>query len=143
METLIDCNKLDKRTKAYKECLEAQDTTSKGLGDTIEKITKATGIKAAVEWFSEQTGIDCGCDKRQEKLNKLWPYQKTECLTKSEYDYLDSFYKKEKRLTVSKEEQAELVKIHNRVFHSKKRISTCAPCVKGLVKDLHALYEAY
>ena len=28
-----------------------------GLGDTIESITTATGIKAAVDWFSEATGV--------------------------------------------------------------------------------------
>ena len=33
---------------------------SKGLGDTIEKITKFTGIKAVVEAVTE----DCGCEAR-------------------------------------------------------------------------------
>jgi hypothetical protein len=42
---------------------------SKGLGDTIEKITAATGIKKVVEKVSEATGKECGCKKRQEKLN--------------------------------------------------------------------------
>ena len=47
---------------------------SKGLGDTIEKITKATGIKKVVDKVSESTGKDCGCSKRKETLNKLFPY---------------------------------------------------------------------
>jgi hypothetical protein len=42
---------------------------SKGLGDTIEKITTATGIKKAVETVSKATGSGCGCGKRKEKLN--------------------------------------------------------------------------
>jgi hypothetical protein len=42
---------------------------SKGLGDTIEKITAATGIKKVVEKVSEVTGKDCGCNKRKEILN--------------------------------------------------------------------------
>ena len=42
------------------------------LGDTIEKITEATGIKAVVEKASEITGKDCGCEERKEKLNKLF-----------------------------------------------------------------------
>ena len=42
----------------------------KGLGDTIETITKATGIKKVVEKISKATGKDCGCDKRKEYLNK-------------------------------------------------------------------------
>ena len=47
---------------------------SKGLGDTIEKITKATGIKKVVDTVSKVTGKDCGCDERKEKLNRLFPY---------------------------------------------------------------------
>jgi len=46
----------------------------KGLGDTIEAITKTTGIKKVVEKISKATGKDCGCDKRKEYLNKKFPY---------------------------------------------------------------------
>jgi hypothetical protein len=42
---------------------------SKGLGDTIEKITAATGIKKAVEFATKSSGKDCGCKARKEKLN--------------------------------------------------------------------------
>jgi hypothetical protein len=42
---------------------------SKGLGDTIEKITTATGIKKVVDTVSKATGKDCGCGKRKEDLN--------------------------------------------------------------------------
>jgi len=48
---------------------------SKGLGDTIEKITKATGIKKVVDSVSEATGTDCGCGKRRDTLNRVFPYQ--------------------------------------------------------------------
>lgn len=47
---------------------------SKGLGDTIEKITTATGVKAVVNAVSKVTGKDCGCAKRKELLNKKFPY---------------------------------------------------------------------
>ena len=46
---------------------------SKGLGDTIAKVTKATGIERVVKAV---VGDDCGCAERQEKLNKLFPYYK-------------------------------------------------------------------
>jgi len=42
----------------------------KGLGDTVARFTKSTGIQKLVKSMSE----DCGCDARQEKLNKLIPY---------------------------------------------------------------------
>ena len=45
-----------------------------GLGDTVAKITKATGIKKVVDKVSKATGKDCGCSKRQDTLNRLFPY---------------------------------------------------------------------
>lgn len=49
----------------------------KGLGDSIEKITKATGIKNIVEAVNKARGVkDCGCDGRKDKLNKIFPYKK-------------------------------------------------------------------
>ena len=52
---------------------------SKGLGDSIEKVTKATGINSFVEVLA-RNGIlgrnkDCGCKKRKEALNKAFPYK--------------------------------------------------------------------
>jgi hypothetical protein len=48
---------------------------SKGLGDSIEKFTKATGIKTVTERLSEGLNIPCGCEGRKEALNKLFPYK--------------------------------------------------------------------
>jgi hypothetical protein len=42
---------------------------SQGLGDTIEKVTTATGIKKAVEFVTKKSGKECGCNARKEKLN--------------------------------------------------------------------------
>ena len=49
---------------------------SKGLGDSIEKFTKTTGIKSLTT-FLHSNGLikDCGCDKRIEALNKVVPYK--------------------------------------------------------------------
>jgi len=52
----------------------SQYRRSRGLGDTIEKITKATGIKRVVDKITGEK--DCGCKKRKEKLNKMFPYKK-------------------------------------------------------------------
>ena len=51
-----------------------ENNKSKGLGDSIEKFTKVTGIKTVVDKVSKATGKDCGCAKRQDKLNELFPY---------------------------------------------------------------------
>ena len=50
---------------------------SKGLGDSIEKFTKATGIKSLAQISARAVGKkDCGCNKRKEALNKMFPYKK-------------------------------------------------------------------
>ena len=46
----------------------------KGLGDTVERITTKTGIKKAVDYVSEKTGKDCGCQKRKQYLNSRFKY---------------------------------------------------------------------
>jgi hypothetical protein len=48
---------------------------SKGLGDTIDKITTAPGLKKVVKAVSKAAGKDCGCAARREKLNKAMPYK--------------------------------------------------------------------
>ena len=54
-----------------------EENKSKGLGDSIEKITKATGIKNVVDKVNKLRGKkDCGCNKRKEDLNKAFPYKK-------------------------------------------------------------------
>ena len=50
---------------------------SKGLGDTIEKFTTATGIKNVVTKVTKAAGVkDCGCGQRRDTLNRVFPYKK-------------------------------------------------------------------
>ena len=49
---------------------------SKGLGDSIEKFTKKTGIKTMTEKISEGLNIPCGSEGRRDALNKMFPYKK-------------------------------------------------------------------
>ena len=42
---------------------------SQGFGDTIEKITAATGIKYVVETVAKAAGKDCGCNGRKTAMN--------------------------------------------------------------------------
>ena len=49
---------------------------SRGLGDSIAKFTKATGIKSVVDKVSSGLNVPCGCEARQKALNNLVPYNK-------------------------------------------------------------------
>ena len=113
---------------------------SKGLGDTIDKITTATGIKKVVKWIA---GEDCGCEQRKEKLNKLFPYSTNQkCLNEQEYNWLDG-YMSEYRSVISRDEQHKMLEIYNRVFQANKQTSSCGSCVRELYNTLNKLYKAY
>jgi len=127
---------LDKRTKEYKDWKAQQP--SEGLGDTIEKITEATGIKAAVKWLA---GEDCGCEERKEKLNQIWRYRKTNCLLENEYKWLDNFFKQEG--TVRPSGKREMIKIYNRVFNTRQGDTNCKSCIRDIAIKMKKVYEAY
>ena len=112
---------------------------SKGLGDTIEKITEATGIKAVVKSIF---GEDCGCDERKEMLNKLFPYRKPNCLNENEFEYLDKMFKSKKTRWDTKE-QLEVLAIYNRILNDNKQPSNCNPCWKSIINDLDSIYKEY
>lgn len=189
--TLEEINKLDKRTKAYKEAMEAyekglgENTTNteldtlsenstnstkrsgikmsdkhrttqyydqesleekhkahygKGLGDIVEDITEATGIKKLVKWIA---GDDCGCDQRKETLNKLRFRQTPLCLKEDEYEFLHTLYNKGNK-TLGHTEVKRLVEIEERVMQ-KKYVETlsCAPCIRNIYNDLKEIYDVY
>jgi hypothetical protein len=116
---------------------------SKGLGDTVEKITKATGIKKAVELFSKATGIDCGCDERQEKLNKLFPYNgKVNCLKKEDYDSLTVLLSPTQH-SLTPLEQLIISEIYFNVFGVRIQVSNCNSCWIGKISELRRVYDQY
>lgn len=48
---------------------------SKGLGDTIKKVTSAAKLDVLAEKIAQSLGkADCGCNKRQDYLNAKFPY---------------------------------------------------------------------
>lgn len=50
----------------------------RGLGDVVDAVTTATGIKAAVHATATALGFDCGCAGRREALNRAVPFGKPE-----------------------------------------------------------------
>ena len=129
----------DKRTKEYKEWKANYEKESTGLGDTIAKITKATGIDKAVKFLA---GEDCGCDARQEAMNKAFRYKRPKCLLENEFIYLEMWFSKH-RNNVKPTEQKELLKIYNRVFSDKKIMTSCGSCIRSVTNELNSLYKTY
>jgi hypothetical protein len=114
-------------------------TTSTGLGDTVEKVLEATGIASVAKFV---LGEDCNCEERKKKLNELFPYRNTNCLTEEEYQWLsetnvlsqDSF---------KPSEQTKLISIYNRVFNLRQEPTSCASCFRELVFKMQKVYAEY
>jgi hypothetical protein len=51
---------------------------ARGLGDVVQAVAAATGIKAGVEALAKATGRECGCARRRDKLNQLVPFRRVD-----------------------------------------------------------------
>ena len=114
---------------------------SKGLGDTIEKVIKATGLQIFVE------GKDCNCEKRKEKLNELFPYRfKARCLTEDEFTSWKEF-KAIRTLTISREQVNYVCELYASVFNRPIWFPDCASCspkpLISMIDKLDKVYESY
>lgn len=130
---------LDKRTKEYREWKKKRQEASEGLGDSVQKVTRATGIEKAVKFIA---GEDCGCEERKKALNKLFRYNNPLCLREDEYNYLTEFFSA-KRSSISMTEQKQLLEIYNRVFKARQKLTKCSSCIATIVRNLKQYYEKY
>ena len=144
-----DLEPKDKRTKEYKEWKARQEKKAEAfnLGDQVEKVTKATGIKAVVDKVAEVTGKDCGCNTRKEQWNdfgqairRKFLHVQPELLTEEEFVFLVDYFDQNKT-RVTANDQLELLKVYNRVFKSKQQPSSCSGCLKRVIGKLKRLIE--
>ena len=109
---------------------------SKGLGDSIEKVLKKTGIDKVAK---KVLGDDCGCEERKQALNKMFPYAKVRQFTDDEMSIYESVLPRIKG-TISGADQSTLVKLYNKVFNANKKPSSCGSCVQQTVAKLAKVY---
>ena len=118
----------------------ARGIKPKGLGDTIEQITTATGIKAVVYKISEVTGIDCGCEERKELLNKIWTYRKPNCLSNESVEWLSTFLpNKPNQLTIKQQEKLKV--IYKETFSIDFQSTSCGSCWRDMIREIERVYE--
>jgi len=127
--------------KLFKSASKKPKTTSrkksKGLGDTVEKITEATGIKKIVEAITD----DCGCQERKERLNRLFPYSltMTEEQKKLWKERIEPEYDKG---IISADTQKLANQMYIDVLRMKARFTRCGSCVDTRMQRLREAYEA-
>ena len=113
---------------------------SKGLGDTIAKVTKATGVEKIVKTFF---GDDCGCDQRRERLNKMFPYRTINDMTQQQIQFFKDVLQPAYRHGVlGKENRKQFYALYESVFEKKMQQTSCASCNKNMYIELLKVYEA-
>ena len=116
-----------------------KEDVSEGLGDTLEKVFKKTGIDKVAKWV---LGEDCGCDERKKKLNELFPYRKINCLTEDEHGILETFFSRN-TAEISPSDQHALLKVYNRVLNVKQEPTSCSSCWRDIVMQLRKIHKEY
>ena len=113
---------------------------SKGLGDTIAKITKATGIDKVAKAV---LGDDCGCEERRKKLNQMFPnFKNIRQFTEDEmkiYDEVIPAVDKKGMLTPA--ERGIVSALYVGVFGVNPEWKSCSPCNKQIMNNLKKVYE--
>ena len=132
--------KASKRSEDYNKLKQNVESQSKGVGDTVAKITKATGVDKLVKFIA---GEDCGCDERQVQLNKLFSYKKINCISEDDYTYLSDFVDSNTN-KITNDQKVRLITIHNNIFNTNQKTNTsCSPCISGVVNKLKKYLQVY
>ena len=116
-----------------------QEIESTGLGDSVEKVLRKTGIAKVAKAV---LGEDCGCEGRQELLNNLFPYKKYNAPTDEELDVIEWLFEKG-RSTISGSMVKEVYSVYNRIFNDKLQPTTCSSCFKPVKQKLLKIHNEF
>ena len=114
---------------------------SKGLGDKIAAVTKATGIEKVVKTFF---GDDCGCDERRDRLNKMFPSRKVVQMDEEQIAFFRDVIQVKYRThaNLGREVGDKFYQLYQDVFGVKKTKTSCSSCNKNMYIELLKVYES-
>ena len=111
---------------------------SRGLGDTVAKVTKATGVDKVVKAIA---GDDCGCNERQEALNKAFPYiQPMSEESKTLWETVIQPANERGRMTAP--DQHAFIRVYAQVYQTQLKFTSCGGCLVQKIDKLRKAYEA-
>lgn len=142
-------NDAQKRARVHLDAQTKEE--SFGLGDAVEAVTKATGIKAVVDYVFDKMGKDCGCDARKERLNDLFSVSYAtppECFTESELEQYKAFKAGFNGLNLTSANQrfiSELwaAKFRKTIYYPCSTCPSSVPVFLKWINELDKLAESY
>ena len=115
---------------------DVSEKNSKGLGDKIAKLTKATGIDKLVHAVVE----DCGCDERQKKLNELFPGRGV-AMSEDDVPLFEELLPSIEKGRLTRPESKKMYAIYNRTFNANAKPCNCTGKNQRMVTKLQQAYE--
>tara|TARA_R110002020_G_scaffold120508_6_gene274685 strand:+ start:315 stop:674 length:360 start_codon:yes stop_codon:yes gene_type:complete len=109
---------------------------SKGLGDQIANLTKATGIDKLVHAVAK----DCGCEERQQKLNNLFPGRHV-AMSEEDIPKYEELIPSIDKGRLSRFESRRMYDIYNRTFNANAKPCNCTGQNRRIVSKLKQAYE--
>ena len=112
---------------------------SKGIGDDIAKLTKATGLDKLAK---KVLGDDCGCDERRNQLNQLFPrFKNIRQFTEDEIKIYEEVFPLKSNGVLTPGERTVISALYHSVFGSPPEWSSCSPCNKKVLSNLKKVYD--
>ena len=112
---------------------------SKGIGDDIAKLTKATGLDKLAK---KVLGDDCGCDERRKQLNQLFPrFKNIRQFTEDEIKIYEEVFPLKSNGVLTPGERTVISALYHSVFGSPTEWSSCSPCNKKVLSNLKKVYD--
>ena len=117
----------------------------KGLGDLVQRITSVTGIDRAVKAI---VGEDCGCDERQELLNRLIPFKTS--IPKDETEshawaltfVIELQWRIKAQKTINRDEFQIMWDIYRKYINPRKKNTDCKSCMRNSIEEMRRVLEA-
>jgi hypothetical protein len=136
VDTMNEGNEKPKQTRKPR----TRKAKPKGLGDVVENITEATGIKKVVEAVA---GDDCGCKERKLKLNQLFPLLSNLGMSDEQKIVWEQVILPEyKQGRLRSAAGAAAKKLHEDLGLGVVRWAGCPNCAKRALQKLENVYEA-
>lgn len=153
-EIEVEGQKPKKRTKKKPVNKKPEKMTvevEEGVGESIAKAAKATGMDKIAQLFTKATGEDCGCDERREQYNKrfiLRRKKKVNCLTEEQYTKLKTLldFGENNPSRKLKQKQAEgIAQIYSEIFGTRYDFwcTACATTWAQKIRELEAVLDVY
>jgi hypothetical protein len=113
-----------------------------GLGDVVDAITTATGIKAVTKAIF---GKHCGCEERRDRLNELYPssLKPKRWMSEAEAEAFGDVLANKRGGTLTSAQTHVVAKLHSDVFGHRFHVPcTCnAATWRMWFEDLEKLYN--